>query len=84
MGPFIDAARDNMRDLVDGLAKLYPDIPLRVAFVGYRDHCDGLQRLAVLRLTTDLSAFHKIICEQRPTGGGDGPEDVHGKYKIND
>jgi hypothetical protein len=50
-----------------------------VAFVGYRDHCDGPQRLAVLRLTTDLSAFDKIICEQKPTGGGDGPEDIHGE-----
>eukprot|EP01034_Spumella_vulgaris_P021282 gene21282-27305_t len=82
MGSFIDAARDNMRELVDSLARLYPDIPLRVAFVGYRDHCDGLNRLAVLRLTTDLAAFNTIISKQQATGGGDGPEDIHGALKI--
>eukprot|EP01034_Spumella_vulgaris_P035428 gene35428-43683_t len=54
MRDYIDAARDNMRDLVDGLAKIYPDIPLRVAFVGYKDHRDYQNRLSVLRFTNSL------------------------------
>ncbi len=50
---------------------------VRVAFVGYRDHCDGQDRIE----STDFGTVEefKIFLEGvRATGGGDECEDVHG------
>ncbi len=83
MGGYIDAAKNNINGFVDSLSKIYPDIPLRIAFIGYRDHCDGVRRLAVLRFTKDLEEFRRFVASQPATGGGgDGPEDVFGALKV--
>ncbi len=83
MGSYIAAAKDQIREFVASLAKLYPDIPLRLAFVGYRDHCDGDNRLAVLRFTTSVAEFQAFVALQRDFGGGDAPEDVFGEGDCN-
>ena len=38
MEPFIEAAETKNRSFVTSIAKIYPDIQLRIGFVGYRDH----------------------------------------------
>jgi hypothetical protein len=48
----------------------------KVAFVGYRDKCDGTERISYIDFTTDLSAVRSYILKQRATGGGDEAEDV--------
>ena len=82
MSPYIDAMKSDIVDLVASLGDLYPNIPLRVAFVGYRDHCDGDQRLAIFPFSMAVSDFKTFVGSQRAHGGGDGPEDVFGALKA--
>eukprot|EP01034_Spumella_vulgaris_P025051 gene25051-31461_t len=82
MESFISAARDNMKELVDGLTRLYPDIPLRVAFVGYKDHCNGDNRLSVLRFTNDVKEFKTALAAQVAGGGCGNFADVLGGLKV--
>merc|ERR1719399_243326 len=49
-----------------------------VAFVGYKDWCDGDDHFEVLDFTTDISAFEAFVGKITATGGGDWPEDVLG------
>jgi hypothetical protein len=85
MRTFLNAAKQNITMFVTSLRSVYPDIPLRVAFVGYRDHGDpDSKRLAVLRFTTNIKVFHDILRIQDAEGGGhDGcAEDVHGALRV--
>eukprot|EP01034_Spumella_vulgaris_P029794 gene29794-36896_t len=82
MRDYIKTARDNIKELVDGLARIYPEITLRVAFVGYKDHCNGDKRLSVLRFTTDLTAFRNKLAEQEARGGCGAFAYVLGGLKI--
>lgn len=49
-----------------------------LAFVGYKDWCDGDDHFEVLPFTTDLSRFRDHVGHVTATGGGDAPEDVLG------
>lgn len=82
MEGYINAARDNMNQLVDGLSRLYPDIPLRVAFVGYKDHCNGLNRLSVLHFTNSINTFRVKLSDQRARGGCGRFADVLGEFNF--
>ena len=82
MGGYIASAKNDIKDFVENLLRVVPDIPLRLAFVGYRDHCDGPQRLAVFEFSTDVEAFKAFVGAQAATGGGDAPEDVFGALNV--
>lgn len=49
-----------------------------LAFVGYKDWCDGGDHFEVLPFTTDQKAFVRFTAKIVATGGGDSPEDVLG------
>ena len=49
-----------------------------VAFVGYKDHCDGRDHFEVRSFTRDLNAFRTFVRGVGASGGGDFPEDVLG------
>lgn len=51
------------------LDHLYPDIPLRIAFVGYRDYDHGNSRLAVLKFTEKVEEFQSFVALQKPMTG---------------
>jgi hypothetical protein len=60
---------------------------VRVAFVGYRDHCDrgkspDESNLFVQDFTDDASLVTESLKSQKPTGGGDGPEDIPGGFQA--
>eukprot|EP01034_Spumella_vulgaris_P039414 gene39414-48708_t len=82
MESYIDAAKNNIRQVADSLTRLYPDVPLRVAFIGYRDHCDGSARLEVMRFTTNMEEFKTFVGKMVAKGGGDTPEDVFGALRV--
>lgn len=82
MAGHIKSVTDNILSFVAELGKFYPDIPLRLAFVGYRDHCDKEQRLSVLRFTMEASEFRAFVGSQAAMGGGDAPEDVFGALNV--
>ena len=78
MSAFIRSAKDSIYELVTSLETIYPHIPLRLAFVGYRDHCDGDNRLKVLAFTPSIPEFRAFVGKESACGGGDDPEDVFG------
>jgi hypothetical protein len=84
MRPFIDAAKTTIKLMVDDLARLYPDVPLRMAIIGYRDHAYGDKRLEILRFTTkiaEVKAFVAILETIRHLDN-DSVEDVFGALKV--
>jgi hypothetical protein len=54
MYAYLENAKSQIYDFVDSIGRIYPDIPLRIAFIGYRDHWDGSNRLVVQPLTKDI------------------------------
>ena len=49
-----------------------------VAFVGYKDWCDGIDHFETLDFSTDIRKFSSFVGRIRADGGGDYPEDVLG------
>ncbi|CAE8595960.1 unnamed protein product [Polarella glacialis] len=49
-----------------------------LAFVGYKDWCDGADHFERLPFVSDVTALENFLSRIRPTGGGDFPEDVVG------
>jgi hypothetical protein len=82
MGGYISSAKNDIKSFVENLLSVVPDIPLRLAFIGYRDHCDGPKRLAVFEFSTDVDAFKAFVGAQDASGGGDAPEDVFGALNV--
>lgn len=78
MVDYIKEAKTVVHRLVDRLAKRFQDLQLRCAFVCYRDHCDGSDRISVLPFTSDKNAFKNWVTVLKATGGGDECEDVFG------
>lgn len=76
MSGFIAAAKRQMAQVLEAFAaKLHGG--LRVAIVGYRDHCDGDKLLEVYRLDHDLARVATAIDKLVVSGGGDAPEAVY-------
>lgn len=50
-------------NIVDLCVKEY-DNKIRVGFVGYRDHCDGSDRIASIDLTEDTSKVNNSLRQQ--------------------
>jgi len=40
MDEWVDAAKEELKKIIDYVLKEYKDTKVRIAFVGYRDHCD--------------------------------------------
>ncbi|CAI2200173.1 9138_t:CDS:1, partial [Funneliformis geosporum] len=53
-------------------------IKIRVGFCGYRDHCDGDDRLHIFPFTNSYEDFESDLSSISAMGGGDIPEDVLG------
>ena len=78
MGSWITNAKEQLCQIVDSLKSAHANLKMRVAFIGYRDHCDGQKRLVTSSLTSDIESIKRLIHVQNAEGGGDGPEDVTG------
>jgi len=76
MSGFITVAKRQMAQVLDAFAaKLHGG--LRVAIVGYRDHCDGDKLVEVYPLDGNLARVAKAIDKLATSGGGDAPEAVY-------
>src|ERR1043166_4926004 len=79
MSDHIDGAKNCIMKVANHMAKMEPAIKIRVGFCGYRDHCDGSDRLQILPFTNSCEEFRDYISTSvLATGGGDSPEDVLG------
>ncbi|PKY12622.1 hypothetical protein RhiirB3_510223 [Rhizophagus irregularis] len=79
MSSYIDAAKNCIQQVVEHMEQINPTIKLWVGFCGYRDHCDGSDRIQILDFTDSYSIFKSYLSDKvKATGGGDAPEDVLG------
>jgi hypothetical protein len=69
MTSWMNCAKTRINELVSSMATIYPDIPLRVAFVGYRDLRDGEERLFVLPFTYSIPHFQAELGKRTCWGG---------------
>jgi hypothetical protein len=80
MSSYINAAKTEIGNLVSNINDFYPNIGLRLAFIAYRDHCDGAERLRILSFgesKSDVKTFQTFVGSQIAHGGGDAPEGMN-------
>ncbi|GBB90864.1 hypothetical protein RclHR1_00180002 [Rhizophagus clarus] len=78
MGSYISGAKKSIERVVDCMANMEPAVKIRIGFCGYRDHCDGFNRLQIFDFTNSPTEFKNRLSGVSATGGGDTPEDVLG------
>ena len=78
MDPYIVQVKTRMDDLVAHCHTTFPDLVLRVAFVGYRDHSEEAERILSFPFTANIASFKSFVSNIRAFGGGDAAEDVFG------
>ena len=82
MSSYIAEAKTVIHKIVHQLADQFKDLELRVAFVGYRDHSDGEQRVTVLDFSEDKETFKTFVSSVEAKGGADECEDVFGGLEV--
>ncbi|PKC69631.1 hypothetical protein RhiirA1_415372 [Rhizophagus irregularis] len=78
MGSYIEGVKNSIKKVVDYMANMEPAIRIRIGFCGYRDHCDGSNRLQIFDFTNSPENFKNSLSGVSASGGGDTPEDVLG------
>jgi hypothetical protein len=79
MTSHIIGAKDCIMKVAECVEMMEPTVRIRVGFCGYRDHCDGSDRLQIFDFTNSCNEFRNYIAANvKATGGGDTPEDVLG------
>ena len=74
---YINEAKNQIKKIVEQILEVYEN-NFRVAFIGYRDHCDGPMRIETFQFSENTDMFVSFLGNIRATGGGDAPEDVLG------
>lgn len=80
MASSIRAAKEKCAKIYSECANKFPDKPLKIAFVGYRDIEDGEKRFLIVPFVA-MEDMHKItdaLSGCSADGGGDTPEDIAG------
>jgi hypothetical protein len=82
MKPYVSKVKNVITAANTELRKIFPDIKLRSAFIGYGDYDKTGKRtkdqIIVKPFTSNVSEFEKNIEEIQFSGGGDEAEDVFG------
>ncbi|CAM9749316.1 unnamed protein product, partial [Heterosigma akashiwo] len=84
MSSYIKAVKDQIGAIVERVKSTNPSLNLRLAFLGYRDLCDGEKQFEKADFSDELGhqvAFKSFISDVRAFGGGDNPEDIAGALK---
>jgi len=82
MGSYIEAAKDESKNISEELRKLYPEMNFQYGYVFYRDPIDSPSDIhEVIDLTDDVNSLPDKIKRIIARGGGDLPEDWVGAYK---
>ena len=77
MGPYIDEAKYNIIEIIDGIIYNCPGIDINLGFVGYRDEEEeNFDFVVDIEFTKNHSELKDIINSVYAYGGGDLPEDV--------
>lgn len=81
MSPHIAAVKRSIKDIVQQILRTNGNLKIRLAMVGYRDFCDGKDRLQVLDFVSSVNEFERFVDKLSAKGGGDTPEDMAGAVK---
>lgn len=76
MASYINEVKNHIHDIVRGIFDKF-DNKIRLAFVGYRDYSDGVNRIEQLNFT-NIEEFITFLENIEVRGGADIPEDVLG------
>ena len=82
MSSYIAEAKSVIHRIVDKLKKRFVDFELRAAFVGYRDHSDGISRVSVFPFGNCIDDFKSFVTSISATGGADECEDIFGGLEV--
>eukprot|EP00475_Leptophrys_vorax_P024766 TRINITY_DN3426_c0_g1_i6.p1 TRINITY_DN3426_c0_g1~~TRINITY_DN3426_c0_g1_i6.p1 ORF type:complete len:587 (+),score=166.02 TRINITY_DN3426_c0_g1_i6:22-1782(+) len=82
MSTLISEIKDKINTIVTKLSATMKNANIRLAFVGYRDVCDGDEEFSVLPFTKEISQFSDFMETVQATGGGDACEDIAGGVKV--
>lgn len=74
MGPWMQAAKDHIQELIYDARGTYPNARFEVGFVGYRDY--GSREQHIVFDFTDAEELVRLIRPIKPKGGDDEAEDV--------
>lgn len=76
MGKYIAGVKEQVNTIVQMLSRR--QLNVHTAFVGYKDHCDGVDHFELLPFTTNIASFRTFVGRIDAEGGGDAAEDVLG------
>ena len=80
MGPWIEACKKQLKDIISQIKLKFEYIAIRVGFIGYKDHCDpdNLDKNSIFQFNSNIDIAVNFISKQTASGGGDEPEDIAG------
>ncbi|XP_046841768.1 alpha-protein kinase vwkA-like [Xenia sp. Carnegie-2017] len=79
MSSYIKGVKEKIQEAVNKCKNMFPGFEFSVAFVGYRDHGDGDDRIVFLDFRESISEFETFVkAIVAKGGGGDRAEDVFG------
>ena len=82
MGPYIEAAKSESKNISRDLRKLYPEMNFQYGYIFYRDPIDSKDDIhEIINLTDQVNDLPFEIGKIQADGGGDVPEDWVGAYK---
>jgi len=80
MQPYIDRARNKVKEIIEEVKQQYPESEVKVGIVGYRDIGDYNQ-FEILPFTNDIPSAKTFLDKISASGGNDCPEDVNGGFQ---
>ena len=82
MGPYIEAAKSESKNISRDLRKLYPEMNFQYGYIFYRDPIDSKDDIhEIINLTDQVNDLPFEIGKIQAYGGEDVPEDWVGAYK---
>lgn len=82
MQKYICAVKTKINAILHEAKQVNKSLNLRLGFVGYRDHSDGINRIAYFPFSENIKSFKKFLGNVEAFGGGDAPEDVFGGLEV--
>jgi len=83
MSSYIVETKMVIHQMCDKLRTRFENFDLRMSFVGYRDHSDGIGRVVIFPFSKEVEEFKRFVSSVQATGGADECEDVFGGFLLN-
>jgi len=80
MQPYIDMARDKIKQVIKKVKSQYPNSEIKTAIVAYRDVKDK-KRFEVFPFSESVDEARNFLDNLKADGGNDIPEDVNGGFQ---